>query len=100
MAKGHGRSRVRRWPARTKVGQLLPLCVLISIATAPLACGRKAPPRPPEDVLPMPIADLRAKSISTGVELAWSRPTRYADGDRMIDLAGMAPGCRSRGHRP
>jgi len=52
-------------------------------------CGRKAPPRPPEDVLPRPLADLAASNLADGVQLSWSRPQLYADGERMTDLGGF-----------
>lgn len=53
------------------------------------SCGRKAPPRPPEDVLPRAIVDLSAKNEAQGIQLSWSRPLTYADGTRMADLAGF-----------
>ncbi len=49
-------------------------------------CGIKTRPRPPEDVRPEAIADLRATSVANGIELAWSRPERYQDSSRMRDL--------------
>ena len=52
-------------------------------------CGRKAAPRPPEDVLPRPLADLAASNAAEGVQLSWSRPQSYADGTRMTDLGGF-----------
>jgi hypothetical protein len=52
-------------------------------------CGRKAPPRAPEDVLPKTIADLTATNTAEGVQLSWSRPRLYADGTRMLDLGGF-----------
>jgi len=53
------------------------------------ACGRKAPPRPPEEVVPRPLADLAASNLPDGVQLSWSRPLLYADGERMTDLGGF-----------
>ncbi|MFI5366166.1 MAG: hypothetical protein ACHQ4J_11130 [Candidatus Binatia bacterium] len=53
------------------------------------ACGRKAPPRPPEDVRPKTIADLTASNVADGVQLSWSRPRAYADGSPMTDLGGF-----------
>lgn len=52
-------------------------------------CGRKAAPRPPEDVLPRPLADLAASNLADGVQLSWGRPQLYADGERMTDLGGF-----------
>lgn len=62
---------------------------LLVFLAGPVACGRKGPVRPPEDVVPATIADLVAASTGSGIELAWGRPERYADGSRMRDLAGF-----------
>jgi hypothetical protein len=62
------------------------LCLLI---VPSLSCGRKARPRPPEDILPRPLADLAASNLPDGVQLSWSRPVLYADGERMTDLGGF-----------
>lgn len=67
-------------------GRLLALALL----GLTVACGRKAMPRPPEDVVPATITDLSAKETKDGVELMWSRPTSFADGSRLTDLAGFA----------
>lgn len=53
------------------------------------ACGRKGPVRPPEAVVPQKITDLTARNAANGVTLAWSRPTKYADGERMNDLGSF-----------
>jgi predicted small lipoprotein YifL len=66
----------------------LPVIVLVLAALLP-GCGRKAPPRPPEDVLPRPIPDLGASNVADGIRLSWGRPSLYADGTRMTDLAGF-----------
>jgi hypothetical protein len=77
-----------------------PLGMLVAlVAVMPLACGRKAPPLAPEDVLPSPITDLTATNVADGIQLAWSRPTRYADGKRMTDLGGFVIS-RSEGEPP
>jgi len=52
-------------------------------------CARKAAPRPPEDVLPRPLADLAASNLADGVQLSWGRPQLYVDGERMTDLGGF-----------
>ena len=61
------------------------ILLLIGLASW-FGCGIKTRPRPPEDVRPEPIVDLRAKSVAKGIELAWSRPEHYQDGTRMRDL--------------
>ncbi|MCK6555252.1 hypothetical protein L6Q96_11845 [Candidatus Binatia bacterium] len=65
---------------------LLPIAILGAVA----ACGRKGAPRPPQDVVPASITDLTATQTPTGIELAWSRPTTFADGKRLQELAGFA----------
>jgi hypothetical protein len=59
-------------------------CLLICCS-----CGLKAPPRPPEDVLPKPIVDLTASNTPPGIQLSWSRPRLYASGAPMPDLGGF-----------
>lgn len=62
--------------------------ILFALALLP-ACGRKTPPRPPELVRPQAIRDLQAERHQDGILLSWKRPEKYADGTRMIDLAGF-----------
>ncbi len=61
-------------------------CSVLFLASS---CGRKGPPRAPQDVLPQTIADLRASDTAEGIQLSWSRPRTYADSTRMMDLAGF-----------
>lgn len=58
-------------------------------AAAQVGCGRKTAPRPPELVQPEVIESLAARNAEGGIALTWKRPTRYADGSRMLDLAGF-----------
>lgn len=53
------------------------------------ACGRKALPRPPENVVPRQITDLSGTDTTQGIQLSWSRPVTYADGSHMPDLGGF-----------
>ena len=59
------------------------------LALAFFGCGRKAPPKPPQDVVPKTITDLSAASEAEGIRLSWSRPETYANGTRMNDLGGF-----------
>jgi hypothetical protein len=54
------------------------------------ACGRKAPPKPPEFAAPRAISDLRATNVTDGVMLTWSRPREYADGTPLNSLGSFA----------
>jgi hypothetical protein len=65
------------------------LAITILLFIAASACGRKAPPRPPEDVMPATITNLSATNTAEGIQLSWSRPGTYADGARMPDLGGF-----------
>jgi hypothetical protein len=62
------------------------LLLLLAIS---LGCGRKTLPRPPELVAPEIIKDLEGSNSKDGILLSWKRPTQYADGSRMLDLAGF-----------
>lgn len=78
------RSAERRRRSAAGVAYLLPLYLV-----ACWSCGVKAPPRPPEDVRPQTVSDLRGTNVDTGIQLTWSRPRTYADGTPMNDLAGF-----------
>ena len=60
--------------------------VVLTTALVLAACGRKAPPLPPELVRPEPAEDLVAAVVADGVRLTWQRPLRYSGGQRMNDL--------------
>jgi hypothetical protein len=61
----------------------------LALLLGSIGCGRRAAPRPPEDVAPQTITDLRAAKTTRGIQLAWSRPRNYVDGSRMPDLGGF-----------
>ena len=70
--------------------------VLLGLACALGACGRKALPVAPELVQPAAVENLAAIATPEGVRLSWLRPTNYTGGARMNDLGGFeierAPG--------
>jgi hypothetical protein len=67
-----------------------PVAIVVAVTLCLItACGRKGAPRPAEEVLPEPIADLQAESTPEGIQLTWGRPRRYTGGDRMPDLGGF-----------
>jgi hypothetical protein len=64
-------------------------------------CGKKGDPHAPELTTPEPIHDLTARQDRAGIVLTWSRPTRYAGGGAVTDLASfvifrkeISPTCR------
>ncbi len=63
--------------------------ILVAGALLGAGCGRKGVPRPPEDILPATITDLKADNTAAGIELTWSRPKHYSGGGRMSDLAAF-----------
>lgn len=73
-------------PARSLA---LVCCAIAAALLLTPACGRKTPVRPPELVVPSPVEGLSASNVASGIELGWDRPTRYADGSHMLDLAGF-----------
>lgn len=69
------------------------VAILLSAAGIALlltaGCGVKSAPIPPEEARPVKIVDLRAVSVANGIELGWSRPTRYVSGATMRDLSSF-----------
>ena len=56
---------------------------------AVVGCGSKGDLRAPEGAVPETIKDLRGKAGNQGIDLTWTRPTRYVDGKDLSDLAGF-----------
>jgi len=54
---------------------LLVVCWVIAAA----GCGKKGPPRAPEQILPPPVSDLRARVVNGNMTLSWSVPPEPAD---------------------
>jgi len=65
------------------------LVFALVLAALGVACGKKGDPRAPELATPKPITNLTARSGPSGIILTWSRPTEYADGTTIKDLAGF-----------
>ena len=63
--------------------------VLLLLACALPACGRKGLPVAPQLVEPEAVENLAAIATPDGVRLSWLRPTRYTGGGRMNDLGGF-----------
>lgn len=66
-----------------RVGGLL----LVLLAAALPACGKKGPPVAPEQRVPQPPASLRAAIEEDAIVLTWTNPTARVDGSRLRDLA-------------
>jgi len=65
------------------------IALVVLAAALAAGCGRKGPLRAPEDVQPAIISDLSASDTAAGIQLSWSRPRFYVDGERMSDLGGF-----------
>ena len=63
--------------------------LLVPFALSLSACGKKGDPRAPELAAPEPIRDLKGEAEKQGISLTWTRPTRYVDGKRLVDLAAF-----------
>jgi hypothetical protein len=63
--------------------------LVLMLAVAASACGRKGDPRAPELATPKLITNLAARSTTDGVMLTWNRPTEYVDGSELKDLVGF-----------
>jgi hypothetical protein len=63
--------------------------LVLMLAVAVSACGRKGEPRAPELATPKLITNLAARSTADGVVLTWNRPTEYVDGSELKDLVGF-----------
>jgi hypothetical protein len=61
-----------------------------TVALVLAACGRKAPPKPPEFAAPRAIGDLRAINRADGIVLSWSRPRQHPDGTPLNSLGSFA----------
>jgi fibronectin type 3 domain-containing protein/predicted small lipoprotein YifL len=72
-------------PAAAALSVALP--VIVALAAALGGCGKKGPPVAPERRVPAPITDLRAEVHDGAVHLAWTNPSRRADGTRLRALA-------------
>ena len=53
------------------------------------SCGVKAPPLPPEFVVPKKIDDLKVKKEDGGVLLKWTKPKENTDDSTLDDLLGF-----------
>jgi hypothetical protein len=63
--------------------------VVAGLAVALAGCGHKGGVQAPELVRPEPPTDLAAGPAPDGVRITWTRPTKYAGGQRMRDLGSF-----------
>ncbi len=72
-------------PNRTTLRTLLFIVVLLG------GCGRKGPPKPPEDFAPLPVKNLNVQASVDGVNLTWEAPLPDPDmkEEDLVPLAGF-----------
>jgi predicted small lipoprotein YifL len=78
--------KLRVWNLKFSVSILV---IGSAVALSLSGCGAKGPLRTPQGAVPEPIKDLRGKAGKQGIDLTWSRPTRYVDGKDLNDLASF-----------
>lgn len=62
------------------------LVLLVLVAAALGACGKKGLPVSPEQRIPRPVTGLTATVRQGAIEVVWSNPTRRSDNTRLTDL--------------
>lgn len=65
------------------------ICILLFALAVLAGCGSKGALRTPEGAIPEPIKDLKAKAGKQGIDITWTRPSKYIDGKDLNDLAGF-----------
>ncbi|MBI1845718.1 MAG: hypothetical protein HY294_04790 [Candidatus Rokubacteria bacterium] len=63
------------------------LALLLLAALAAAGCGQKSDPVTPQTRIPRPVSTLSASPRPGAIDVAWTNPTRRADGARLYDLA-------------
>jgi hypothetical protein len=62
----------------------LPMCIVLAMLAG--ACGVKAPPIPPDVLVPEAVTDLQGTVQEEAFVLTWSMPTKNVDGSTPVDL--------------
>ena len=57
------------------------LLTILVLIIAVSGCGRKGPPKPPEDFAPNPVLNLNVEGSVTGIKLSWEAPPADPDKD-------------------
>jgi hypothetical protein len=63
--------------------------MVVVLAVSASACGKKASPKPPQDIAPAQVERFVAKGTVDGVQLTWGPPLTTANGGALVDLAGF-----------
>ncbi len=67
----------------------IPLTIASIILTSLPGCGYKDQPIPPQQVIPLPITDLRYQLGESGVTLSWSYPVETVTGRDIVDITNF-----------
>lgn len=57
------------------------LLIILALSVAANGCGRKGPPKPPEDFAPSPVLNLNVDGSVNGIKLSWEAPPTDPDKD-------------------
>ncbi len=69
--------------------------VVFIILVLSMACGRKGPPKPPEEIAPQSVRFLEIIPTDTGLKLRFQAPLDTVGGDELTDLAVFSVGRRA-----
>lgn len=71
--------------------------ILLIILLFAAGCGRKGPPKPPEEIAPQAVRFLEVQPSERGVKLRFQAPLKTVGGDEIIGLKLFTIGRRSLG---
>jgi predicted small lipoprotein YifL len=64
-----------------KTRHFIVLLTILAFILVSVGCGRKGPPKPPEDFAPEPVLNLSVEGSVSGVKLSWETPPVDPDKD-------------------
>lgn len=65
------------------------LLILMLLICFGFGCGKKGPPKPPENFAPAVVMFFSADGVVDGVNLSWQEPESKANGEDLDDLVGF-----------
>lgn len=63
------------------------ITVLVLVMAGLTGCGYKTMPVPPEEIVPLPVTDLRYELDEKGVTLYWTFPAKTVKGEKLTDIS-------------
>ena len=71
--------------------------ILVVMLLSSFACGRKGPPKPPEEIAPQAVRFLEIQPTEKGARLRFQAPLKTVGGDEIIGLKVFTIGRRTLG---